>query len=101
MKLLGMGMVMEECTKQQYITHQQQSSNLAVQVDNCGLFFSCENPWLAATPDGIVHESATSERGLLEIKNPHSMKDLTLAESCMKSSTFCLKHLEGTTFELK
>ena len=52
-------------------------------------------PWLAATPDGIVRDPDGSS-GLIEIKNPHSVRDLTLIESVKKHSTFCLSLNDDT-----
>ena len=64
------------------------------------------NPWLAATPDGIVVDPSekTSQQGLLEIKNPHSKRNMTLKEACISGATFCLKEDNKenvTTYSLK
>ena len=82
------GMEMEEATKQEYTAYQQQNGN-PLTVHNCGLFVSLENPWLAASPDGMVYDpSDTSQpEGLIEIKNPFSARHKTLNEAC-DSSTF-------------
>ncbi len=38
-------------------------------VEKCGLFVSLEIPWLAASPNGLVHDPAVSHPlGLVEIK---------------------------------
>ena len=89
------GMEMETTAQQEYITHQQQSGHSGLVVEKCGLFVSPENPWLAASPDGMVHDPCDSSQplGLVEIKNPHSARHMTLSEAC-GSSTFCLEQQE-------
>ena len=86
------GILMEDVARTGYVTHQQQCRHPGVNVTSCGLFVSLDNPWLAATPDGIVEDpnEHSSPEGLLEMKNPHSKRNLTLAEAC-RSSSFCLK----------
>ena len=46
------------------------------------------NHWLAATPDRSVHDP--TDPGILEIKNPYSARDKTLAEASTTSG-FCLE----------
>ena len=86
------GMEMEGIAQQEYATHQQQSGHSGLVVEKCGLFVSPENPWLAASPDGVVHDpcDASQPLGLVEIKNPHSARHMTLREAC-DSSIFCLE----------
>lgn len=38
-------------------------------VDDCGFFVHPENPWLGATPDGLIDED-----GLLEVKAPYGQR---------------------------
>ena len=82
----------------------KQNGHPNITVEECGLFVSLENPWLAGTPDGLVHDpspDASKPSGLVEIKNPYSARHLTLAEA-VKSPTFCLQHKkEDDTFQLK
>ena len=70
-------------------------------MDKCGLFVSVTNPWLAASPNGTVTnpDDASQDLGLVEIKNPYSMRGKSLAEAC-KSSTFCLQNRDNT-YKLK
>ena len=65
-------------------------------VKRCGLFISAENPWLAASPDGLVTDPADGI-SQLEIKNPYSP---TVAEAAA-STAFCLKKNENGTYPLK
>ena len=38
-------------------------------VTNCGLFVSIDNPWPAASPDGLVQDPTEPTTGLLELIN--------------------------------
>ena len=63
------------CTaKREYQTYQQQHGHPGLAVDSSGLFISLDDPWLAASPDGLVNDlsDASHPVGLVEIKNPHS-----------------------------
>ncbi len=62
-------------------------------VTKCGLCVSVDNPWLAASPDGLVQDPTEPSVGLLELK--YSKRNRTLVEACNPS--FCLKEESGTT----
>lgn len=53
---------------------------LALQINKeikiCGLFIDCKNPWLGASPDGLIDED-----GVVEIKCPPSAELLTAEEA--------------------
>lgn len=99
------GMLMEDTARTEYISYQRQNWHPEVSTANCGLFVSYENPWLAATPDGIVTDpSEPSPSGLLEIKNPYQKRSMTLEEACNSGSSFFLKENNKngmTTYQLK
>lgn len=96
----------EDETRQQYITYMKQNGHPNLTVEACGLFVSLENPWLAGTPDGLVHDpsdDSSQPLGLVEIKNPYSARNLTLGEA-IKSPTLCLeqnKKEDNKTYKLK
>lgn len=93
------GSAMEDETRLQYIAHQQGNGHPGLLVDNCGLAISLTNPWLAASPDGSVNDPNDPDPlGLLEIKNPFTAKEKTIAEAC--TSSFCLERKDDT-FKLK
>lgn len=96
------GLDMEDSTIQQYVTYQRVNGHPNTAVQNCGLFISEHNNWLAATPDGLVQDPSDESHplGLLEIKNPHSFKDKDFEEACKKSS-FCLEKKENGILQLK
>ena len=95
------GMLMEDQARTEYLTYQQQNGHPDISVQNCGLFVSHDSPWLAATPDGLVNDPSDqkSSAGLLEIKNPHSKRHMTIPEAC-NSKSFFLKE-EDTKYKLK
>ena len=92
----------EESTRQQYETYMKQNGHPTFKIEKCGLFVSLENPWLAASPDGLVHDPDTAQPlGLIEIKNPYSVRQLSLEEA-IKTPTFCLEqHKDDNTYRLK
>ncbi len=62
----------EDTAREKYITYMKQQGHSNLSVEKCGLFVSTENPWLAGTPDGLVHDpDSTQPLGLLEIKNSY------------------------------
>ena len=50
------GLTMEAETIQQYTANQKANGHPDLTVNKCGLFVSLNNHWLAATPDGSVHD---------------------------------------------
>ena len=89
------GILMEDVARMDYITYQREKKSSTMSVTNCGLFVSIDNPWLAASPDGLVQDPTEPNVGLLELKNPHSKRNMTLSEAC--NSSFCLKKEEKDT----
>jgi len=64
------GTLREDKAREQYVAHQQRNGHLALTVVLSGLVISVDTPWLAASPDGIVHDpTAVSPKGLVELKN--------------------------------
>lgn len=95
----------EDTTRQQYITYQQQNGHFGLETQQSGLVISCDNHWLAASPDDRVNDpSSVQSQGVAEYKNPFAAKDLTLEEACDKCKTFCLERRRQNgkqTFKLK
>ena len=54
------GTEMEDIARVEYATHQQQNGHTHLSIESCGLIVSSENPWLAASPDGLVHDPSNS-----------------------------------------
>ena len=90
------GSAKETETIEQYITYQKMSGHFELSVCKCGLIVSTSNPWLAASPDGFVEDPSNTQHphGILEVKNPFSVRDKTLDEACT-SSGFCLERKDN------
>ena len=58
-----------------------------------GLVIDTINPWLGASPDNLVHESSAADpNGIVEYKNPFSIRDMLLITAAEeKTEDFCLK----------
>ena len=83
---------MDRVWNSQQYQHQHEHPNL--KVNGCGLFILLNDPWLAATPDGNVDDPSnevSQPLGLLEIKNPYSVRDHSLEEAVSKQKSFCLE----------
>jgi len=84
----------EEASCQQYLgwLHTQQNSYKTTININCGLVISTTHPGLAATPDGWVEDPlAIPSCNLVEFKNPHSYKDLTINDAIQTKKCTCLQ----------
>ena len=90
------GMANEEKARQDYITYRGRNGHPDLNVDEYGLFVSLIDPWLAASPDGIVYDPRDSAHilGVVEIKCPFSMRGKMLAEAC-QTATFCLEDTQN------
>lgn len=95
------GSAKEAETIQQYVTYQKNHGHPDLTVAECGLFVSTVNPWLAASPDGSVHDPGNGNhpQGIIEIKNPYSVRDKSLTEA-YTSSGFCLER-KNNVYKLK
>ncbi|KYM95153.1 hypothetical protein ALC62_14214 [Cyphomyrmex costatus] len=58
------------------VVKQELSKILKKDIEPCGLFIDSNNPWLGASPDGLLEED-----GLVEIKCPLSAENLTAEEA--------------------
>ena len=96
---------MEEISRKQYLAYQQQMGNPKFTTQRVGLVISVDNPWIAASPDDRAIDSlAAQSRGIVEYKNPFSVRDLTLPEACDQVKSFCLEKQEEMgqlTYKLK
>ena len=79
----------ESQTKQAYLQHKKTTSP-GISVKESGLVIHPKHQWLAASPDGLVHDpSSVDQNGLVEYKNPYSVRTMTLLEATTEKS-FCL-----------
>ena len=84
---LQWGITHEDVALQAYATQMEQ------QVYPCGIFISCDHPFLGASPDGVVFGDG-SEMGLVEVKCPYKHREHTLEEAC-SDKAFHLNWEEG------
>ena len=84
------GLLQEEATNTQYLKEKHRTSpDLSTSLS--GLIISPDNPWLAAGPDGLVYDpTETSPYGIVEYKNPYSVRNKTLREAATTKKGFCL-----------
>ena len=67
-------------------------------VSPCGFIVRLEQPWLGATPDGIVDDGTIL--GVLEIICPYSAQDMSFTQAVTSWKNFCLRR-NDSTFILK
>uniref|UniRef100_A0A1X7VDB0 YqaJ viral recombinase domain-containing protein n=2 Tax=Amphimedon queenslandica TaxID=400682 RepID=A0A1X7VDB0_AMPQE len=63
------------------------SSKSGLILRKSGIFISSEDGFLAASPDGILHNNE-NKCGLLDIKCPYSCRNLTVIEACNQVKAF-------------
>lgn len=100
------GISMEETTRQQYVTYLQKKGSAGFTTQDAGLVISVDTPWIAASPDGrVMDPTAAQSQGIVEYKNPYSVRDLTISEACdRQAKAFCLEKQEDdnqVTYKLK
>ena len=72
---------MEDKAREDYIAYQNKEKP-GLTITKCCLEVSMANPWLAASPDGVVHDpNSTLCEGLVECKAPYSLKEQTIEEA--------------------
>ena len=90
------GILQEETTKAKYLAEKQKTSP-GIATSQSGLVISTENPWLAASPDGLVTDPTENPpQGIVEFKNPYSVRNNTIYEATSSKKGFCLKVDEET-----
>ena len=69
-----------------------------ITVEPCGLFVDSSEPWLAASPDGIVFEAFQNNgyhKGCLEVKCPILCKQKLITNVCREKTSFCSEDKNG------
>ena len=95
------GLLQEDVSRMEYLKIKQAISP-DFSLANSGLVVSVANPWLAASPDGLIYDpQADPPQGLVEFKNPYSVRDKTLEEAATSSKTFCLTINKDGKLQLK
>ena len=80
------GLLQEDVSRTEYLKVKQ-SVSPDFSFASSGLVVSVTNPWLAASPDGLVYDPP---QGLVEFKNLYSVRDKTSEEAVASCKTFCL-----------
>ena len=94
-------MLQEDVNRIEYLKLKQAISP-DFSIANSGLVVSVANPWLAASPDGLVYDpKANPPQGLVEFKNPYSVREKTLEEAATSCKTFCLALNNDGKLQLK
>ena len=83
------GLAMETVATEAYEQWQAERGQ-HVKVHKCGLVIDSEHQQLGASPDGIVENVQTKEKGLIELKNLLKDKKVTFREAALKAR-FCLE----------
>ncbi|KAL3862190.1 hypothetical protein ACJMK2_026409 [Sinanodonta woodiana] len=61
-----------------------------ISITGCGLIVSVDYPFLAASPDSLVHcEHCKETSGIVEVKCPFKYRHLTPIEAAQKSDFYC------------
>lgn len=91
------GVSNESKATERYIEYMKSSGN-DVQAFECGVVISSTMPWLVASPDRMVIDKEFGY-GLVEIKCPFTLRNLTPEETCDDTKFYC--HLVNGKPELK
>ena len=74
--------LLQDDTEKQYREYINQCPPDSTVTGDCGLIVSTTHPWLAATPDGFVHDpNCTPQNELVEYKNPHTCRGETIEDA--------------------
>ncbi|KAK7477395.1 hypothetical protein BaRGS_00031371 [Batillaria attramentaria] len=80
----------EPAARRQYQNRMKQGLHSELSVQKCGLLVSEDVPYLATSPDGLVHCTHCSPaQGLVEVKCPSSYRNVTPEEASRDKNFFC------------
>ena len=80
--------LLEESTYGKYLEEKRKASP---DITTCqsGLVISLDNPWLAASLDGLVYDpTENSSHGIVELKNPYATRNNILHEATITKKSF-------------
>lgn len=92
------GRVNESVACQKYTEFMQLNGHPHIVVEaECGFIVHLEEGWLGASPDGVVSDPVRNPSfGLLEIKCPYSVREISPAEACQDPSFYCYISDDGS-----
>lgn len=70
-------------------------------IKDCGLFRSCEFPFLGATPDGLMSCSCCAHDYVIEIKCPFKCTQKPIRDLALNDPAFCIRIDEDGSYRLK
>ena len=80
---------------------QKRSVSPDISICKSGFVIHPVHHWLGASPDGLVNDPTSADpEGVVEYKNPYSIRMLALQDAASKGKDFCLVQKEGS-FQLK
>ena len=91
-------MSQEKASAEQYVQWKQQQGSAGISVNTeCGPVVPMTYPWIAATPDGFVHDpQALQPLGLIGFKNPYSCQDQYFLQAIQSKKLTYLSDSSGT-----
>lgn len=87
------GKTMENIAIKQYLAQHRLKKHHSVSVEKVGLFISETHPYIAASPDGMVHCKECGH-GLVEVKNPYSHRKSEISHLLLDKNS-CLEKVNG------
>ena len=88
----------EEVARQWYLAQKTKQFGQTYHVSRTGIHISTTDPWLAASPDGIIEDPTQAEgrhNGILEIKCPYSGRTMTPEVAYQEINRFCSSLIDG------
>lgn len=85
-KSISYGKNNEAKAAEKYVTYME-ASGLPFNISESGVIVSKDMLWLAASPDRKV--TAVNDYGLVEIKCPYTLRNLTPEEACQEPTFYC------------
>ena len=86
----------EPATREAYLSAKRECSP-GISTQPSGLVIHPTHHWLAASPDDLVTDPASSDPlGVVEYKNPYKFRETTLVDAATQEKTFCLTWNDGS-----
>ncbi|KAL5021555.1 hypothetical protein ScPMuIL_000710 [Solemya velum] len=92
-KPLMWGRKMEPVAKKRYIAHKKLNEKIKIVVMEKGLFISSSDPYLGASPDGVVRDK--NKVKLIEVKCPWKWRHVSVIEACDSPHFYCYRDDNG------
>ena len=81
-----------------YLAMKQKNGSPTITVRKSGLVIHPSNHWLGASPDGLVNDPMSNDpEGIVECKNPYSIRNMNLMEAITQNKDICLALKNGSS----